>query len=70
MPNLTKNYKDFNTLIMLHLKHHGLNYFGLSYHKGIIHAQNYLIHMHTPLNVSQKYIGLHNISFDTWKGIF
>jgi hypothetical protein len=23
----------------------------------------------TPRRVSQKYIGLHNISFETWKGI-
>jgi hypothetical protein len=23
----------------------------------------------TPSRVSQKYIGLHNISFETWKGI-
>jgi hypothetical protein len=23
----------------------------------------------TPFKVSQKYIGFHNISFDTWKGI-
>jgi hypothetical protein len=30
---------------MLHYKHHGLNYFGLGYQKGIAHAQNYLIHL-------------------------
>jgi hypothetical protein len=26
-------------------KHHGLNYFGLSYQKGIVNAHNYSIHM-------------------------
>jgi hypothetical protein len=48
MHNPTKIYKDFNTLIVLHCKHHGLNYFGLSYQRGITHAQNYLIHLQYP----------------------
>jgi hypothetical protein len=29
--SLTKTYKECNTLIGLHYKHHGLNYFGLRY---------------------------------------
>jgi hypothetical protein len=27
------------------IKHHGLIYFGLHYWRGIVHAQNYSIHM-------------------------
>jgi len=27
----TKTYKEYNTLILLHCKQHGLNYFGLNY---------------------------------------
>jgi hypothetical protein len=45
MHSPTKTYKDFNTLITLHYEHHGLNYFGLNYQRGIVHAQNYSIHL-------------------------
>jgi hypothetical protein len=48
MHSPTKTYKNFNTLIALHCKHHGLNSFGLSYQRGITHAQNYLIHLQYP----------------------
>jgi hypothetical protein len=33
--NLTKTYKQTNTLLEIFSKHHGLNYFGLDYQKGI-----------------------------------
>jgi hypothetical protein len=29
-------------------KHHGFNYFGSNYQRGIAHALNYSIHMHYP----------------------
>jgi len=42
----TKTYKESNTFFGVIYKHHGLNYFGLGYRRGITHAYNYLIHMH------------------------
>jgi hypothetical protein len=34
--NPTKTYKNFNTFITLHYKHHGLNYFSLDYQRDIV----------------------------------
>jgi len=59
--NHTKTYKESNTLFAVIYKHHGLNYFGLSYWKGIAHAHNYSIHMHYPSSDIHKTFGLHNI---------
>ncbi len=44
----TKTYKESNTLVGVICKHHGLNYFGLGYRRGIAHVHNYSIHMHYP----------------------
>ncbi len=49
MHSPTKTYKDFNTLIALHYKRHGLNYFNLDYQKGIVYGKEYPMHMHNPL---------------------
>jgi hypothetical protein len=36
-------------------KHYGLNYIGLGYHKGIVYAQNYSIHVqYLSLGISKK----------------
>jgi hypothetical protein len=40
--------KESNTLMRVFCKHHGLNYFGLGYWKGIAYAQNYSMHMQYP----------------------
>jgi hypothetical protein len=34
----TKTYKESNALLGIFKKYHGLNYFGLNYQRGIIHA--------------------------------
>jgi hypothetical protein len=34
--NPTKTYKESNTLLGVFNKHHGLNYFGLDYQRGIV----------------------------------
>jgi hypothetical protein len=34
----TKTYKESITLFEVFKKHHGLNYFGLKYQRGIVHA--------------------------------
>jgi hypothetical protein len=44
----TKTYKGCNTLSELHYKHHGLNYFGLGYYRGIIHAHTNSMNAHYP----------------------
>jgi len=36
--NLTKSYKESDTLFGVFNKHHGLNYFGLDYQRGIVHG--------------------------------
>jgi hypothetical protein len=36
--NLTKSYKESDTLFGVFNKHHGLNYFGLHYQRGIVHG--------------------------------
>jgi hypothetical protein len=38
--------KESNTFMKVFYKHHGLNYFGSGYQRGIVHAQNYYP-MHT-----------------------
>jgi len=43
-----QTYKECNTLMRVLYKHHGLNYFGISYWRGITCAQNYLMHMQYP----------------------
>jgi hypothetical protein len=40
----------------------------MSFLRGIVHAQNYSIHLQ-PRKVSYKYIGLHNIFFEDWRNI-
>jgi len=44
----TKTYEENNILFGVIYKHHGLDYFGLGYWRGIAHAQKYSIHMHYP----------------------
>jgi hypothetical protein len=36
--NLTKTYKQSNTLLGVFSKHYGLNYFGIDYHRGIVNG--------------------------------
>ncbi len=44
----SKTWKESNTLMGILCKHHGLNYFGSGYQKGIVHAYNYLMHVQYP----------------------
>ncbi len=45
----TKPYKESNTMFGVFNKHHGLNYFGLNYLRGIVYALKYSMHMQYPL---------------------
>ncbi len=47
--NLTKTYNETNTLLGVFNKHHGLNYFGLDFQRGIAHAYEYSMHIQYPL---------------------
>ncbi len=40
--------KESNTLMKVFYKHHGRNFFGASYQRGIVHAQNYSMHVQYP----------------------
>jgi hypothetical protein len=44
--NHAKAYKGKKIMFRVIYEHHGFNYFGLSYWKGIVHAQSYSIHLH------------------------
>jgi hypothetical protein len=62
----TKTYKETNIFIKILCNLTSWVYFirrVLLMHKTIQYTYN------TPCRVSQKYIGMHNISFETWRGI-
>jgi hypothetical protein len=44
-----KPYKKINALLGVFSKHHGLNYFGLDYQRGINYVSEYSMHMQYPL---------------------
>jgi hypothetical protein len=43
-----KVLKEHITLMNIFYKHHGLNYFGLGFWRGIAYARNYSMHMQYP----------------------
>ncbi len=57
MHSPTKTYKDLNTLIALHYKRHGLNYFNLDYQKGIVYGKEYPMHMQPLVGYPKNTLG-------------
>jgi hypothetical protein len=62
LPKLINN----NTLLGVFNKHHGLNYFGLDYQRGIAHGKEHSMHMRYSII---KHHGLNYFSLDYQRGI-